>query len=503
MNDLRHLGVVFTSRALDSDAVRVLDIAGREQLGQLFEFRVRFALETGPLADAEIDQLLQTSCSFTLGRGPDDVVHGVVREVELVEGVEGRQTVYVATVVPSVWLLTLSRVSTVYQDMSVVDMATEILTSFGLTGERDFAIRVFGNLEKREFCVQYEESDWAFLQRWFEHEGLYYWFEHGAAGEKLVIADVNRASLPIPGDASLPYRDIAGLVRSEDSVLAWGGAKRRTAARVVLKEYSELNPSMPMTAHADADRARGFGVLFAYGEHFVTADAGKALAQKRGERCRTEQATPRGRTDCSRFRVGHTFTMWNHYVTDQNREYLLTAIDHHVGAIDPTQDNRAPGDDVEYGYRASFEALPSSTQYRPARTTPWPSIDGVMHAHVDSDTAGKFSTINGNGRYRVRLPFDSTGNKGERASNWVRMAQSYSGAGYGSHFPLHKGAEVILAFIGGDPDRPIIVGAVPNAHTPSPSVSRNATQSVIQSASGLRFVMEDVHAPPPSSRTAH
>ena len=83
------------------------------------------------------------------------------------------------------------------------------------------------------------------------------------------------------------------------------------------------------------------------------------------------------------------------------------------------------------------------------------------------------------------------------------MAQSYSGAGYGSHFPLHKGAEVILAFIGGDPDRPIIVGAVPNAHTPSPSASRNATQSVIQSASGLRFVMEDVHAPPPSSRTAH
>jgi uncharacterized protein involved in type VI secretion and phage assembly len=96
MNDLRNLGVVFTSRALDADAVRVLDIAGREQLGQLFEFRVRFALETGPLADAEIDQLLQSPCSFTLGVGADDVVHGVVREIDLVADVEGRQTVYVA-----------------------------------------------------------------------------------------------------------------------------------------------------------------------------------------------------------------------------------------------------------------------------------------------------------------------------------------------------------------------------------------------------------------------
>jgi type VI secretion system secreted protein VgrG len=503
MNDLRNLGVVFTSRALDANAVHVLDIAGREQLGQLFEFRVRFTVETGPLADAEIDQLLQSPCSFTLGVGADDVVHGVVQEIDLVADAEGRQTIYVATVVPSVWLLTLSRISSVYQDMNVLEMATEILTSFGLSSERDFAIRVFGKLEKREFCVQYEESDWAFLQRWFEHEGLYYWFEHGADGEKLVIADVNSASEPIPGDASLPYRDPAGLVRTENSIITWGGSKRRTAARVILKEYCELNPDMPMTAHADADRARGFGVLFAYGEHFGTADAGKALAQKRAERCRTEQTSQRGRTDCSRFRVGRTFEMWNHEVSAHNREYLLTIIDHHVGAIDPREDGRAADAEIQYGYRASFEALPSSIQYRPARTTRWPSIDGVMHAHVDSDTTGKFSTINGQGRYRVRLPFDGTGNKGDRASNWVRMAQSYAGAGYGSHFPLHKGAEVVLAFIGGDPDRPIIVGAVPNAHTPSPSASRNASQSVIQSASGLRFVMEDMNTAPPSSRGAN
>ena len=121
-----------------------------------------------------------------------------------------------------------------------------------------------------------------------------------------------------------------------------------------------------------------------------------------------------------------------------------------------------------------------------------------MHAHIDSDASGDFSTLDAHGRYRVRLPFDGTGNKGERASCWVRMAQSYAGTGYGSHFPLHKGAEVVLAFLDGDPDRPIIVGAVPNAHTPGPSARPNATQSVVHSASGVRFVMEDMN--PPSSR---
>ncbi len=502
MNELWHLGVVLTSAALDPETVRVQEIAGREQLGGLYEFRVRFAVTTGRLVGAEIDKLLASPCSFTFGRGADDVVHGVVREVELLESREGQCAVYVASVVPSVWLLTLSRVSRVFQNITVTDMASEILTRFGLSGERDFAIRVFGKLEKREFCVQYEESDWGFLQRWFEHEGLYYWFEHGAEGEKLVISDSAHGASRIAGDATLPYRELGNMVRTCDSVFAWSGSKRRTAARVILKDYNELNPNMPMVAHADADRAHGFGVLFAYGEHFENADAGKALAQKRAERCRTEQATQRGRTDCTRFRVGHTFELDEHFATDENGKYLLAVIDHFVGQIDPSEDGRPATDEKHFGYRASFEALPVAVQYRPARTTPWPTIDGVMHAHIDSDTAGKFSTINGQGRYRVRLPFDSTGNQGERASNWVRMAQSYAGAGYGSHFPLHKGTEVVLAFVGGNPDRPIIVGAVPNAHTPSPSASKNASQSVVQSAAGIRFVMEDNNGPP-SSRGVH
>ena len=270
---------------------------------------------------------------------------------------------------------------------------------------------------------------------------------------------------------------------------------------MVLKDYNERNPALPMVGQAMADTKLGFGTHFSYGEHFDDAEAGKLLATRRAERYLVEQTTARGSSDCPRLRVGHRFEMWNHFSGDQNAEYLLTAIDHRVSMSERIAPPRGASYDLappstrreRLVYRASFEAIPKGTQFRPARTTPWPRIDGVMHAHVDSDTDGKFSTLNEEARYRIRLPFDSAGNQGEAASSWVRMVQSYSGAGYGSHFPLHKGAEVVVAFVQGNPDRPIILGAVPNAHTPGPSARKNANQSVVQSASGIRFVMDDKH----------
>ena len=251
-----------------------------------------------------------------------------------------------------------------------------------------------------------------------------------------------------------------------------------------------------MTGQADADTATGFGMVFGYGEHFADADAGKALAVKRAQRLVVEQGNVRGRTDCPRFHVGLTFKMSDYFVSGQNAEYLITSIHHGVKLLvsDPEllgSEGSNPDEQMKLVFSADFEAIPVATQFRPARKTPWPRIDGVITAHIDSDATGDLSTLNEDGRYRVRLPFDSTGKQGEASSSWVRMAQAYSGAGYGSHFPLHKGCEVLLSFMNGNPDRPVIVGAVPNAHTPGPAASKNSSQSVISSHSGIRFVMDD------------
>ena len=123
--------------------------------------------------------------------------------------------------------------------------------------------------------------------------------------------------------------------------------------------------------------------------------------------------------------------------------------------------------------------------------TPWPRIHGIINGHIDADSAGAVAQIDEQGRYRVKLPYDLSSKKGSQSSRWIRMSQPYSGAGYGVHHPLHKGAEVLIAHVDGDPDRPLIVGTVPTPHTMSPSLRANATQSVTHTHSGIRVEMED------------
>jgi type VI secretion system secreted protein VgrG len=396
--------------------------------------------------------------------------------------------------VPNLWLLTMTQTSRLYQDTTVPDMVKKILKSYGL-GEPNFDIRVNRQAKspKREYVVQYQESDWDFIQRWLEHEGFYYWFEHGGDAERLIIADENADATPIDDPDVISYRERNNLSSGRlATIWDWTLVQKRIAARVSLLDHNYRRPASPLLATEEVDAARGFGTVFMYGDHFKDNDTGKALATLRAERLRCERRTFRGRTDCARFRVGHVFELENHHEASNDGKYLITRIDHRVGfPVDPDRDDL--GADPQR-YFARFEAIPMDVAFRPERVTPWPRIHGVMHAHIDADSNGDYASIDAEGRYKVRMPYDTNLNKGGKASRWIRMAQPYAGAGYGTHHPLHKGTEVLLVHIDGDPDRPIIASAVPNPHTMSPSTSANATQSVTQTASGIRVEMEDLQS---------
>jgi type VI secretion system secreted protein VgrG len=472
-------GSTFTTDALDASKVHVDTIDGFERLGQLYEFRVRIQHSAGVLTEAQIDKLLLAPCSITMGGG--DPVNGIAREVEIVAVRENHTAVYDIVVVPTVWLLTISSLSRIYQKKTIKDIAQDILSRYKLDGHFDLKMAAG---EPREFVVQYHESDWDFLQRWFEHEGFFYWFEHSDKGEKLIVADENGQTTAISGDTKVPFDDIRGLASPKECVYEWRGSTRRIPSTVVLKDYNDLKPLLPIVGQAEVDKKRGFGVVFEYGDNYDSPALGNALAQKRAERFKTERLTLTGVADSPRFHVGHWFEMQGHFEQGQNRKYLITAIDYRVGT---SGDEGGKQED----FRCAFEAIPYSTQYRPARRTPWPSVHGLMHGFIDSDTGGKFSTLDDKGRYRVRFPFDTAGKKGENSSMWVRMAQHYAGPGYGSHFPLHRGTEVLLAFYDGDPDRPVIVGAIANALNPSPSTGTNAPQSVVKSHAGTIMTFDD------------
>jgi type VI secretion system secreted protein VgrG len=486
---LEGVHIKFVSGAMPDDPLVLRGVWGRERIGRLFEFDLLLSREVGPLSDDELDELLKAPCAIALGKKPGDVVHGLLERIELIDSARTVAARYLARLVPNVWLLTLSKTCRVYQDTSVPDLIRTVLKLYGMKDGEHFDVRVSRAAKSpvREYIVQYQESDWDFLQRWMEHEGFFYWFEHGEKTEKLIIADENADASAVEDPSSISYRERNNLSTGGASTIwDWNLVQRRIPARVALVDYNYRQPSTPLFASEKVDEQRGFGTVFAYGEHFKDKDVGKAMAKLRAERFQAQRRTYSGRTDCARFRVGHSFELENHHDGAHDGKYLLTALEHRVGF--PVYSD---GGDGSQRYSARFEAIPFDVAYRPERRTPWPRIHGVIHAMVEGDTSGDYAEIDDQGRYKVRMPFDMAGKKGGKASRWIRMAQPYAGPGYGSHHPLHKGVEVLVAHVDGDPDRPVILSAVPNPRTTSTVTSANATQSVTQTASGIRIEMED------------
>jgi type VI secretion system secreted protein VgrG len=489
-NRVEGVQIAFMSGALKDDDVRLRGVVGRESLSRLFEFDLVFSRKDGAYTRDQLELVLRSPCAMTMGPRAGDVVHGILASIEIVDAARTVEARYLARMVPTVWLLTLSRSNRVFQNMTIPKMVETVLLQYGLKQGHDFQILTSKPSPEHEYLVQYEESDWDFIQRWLEHEGIFYWFEHGGTTDKLIMSDTNHDATPIEDPAAISYRERNNLTNLRDSTMwDWSPRLQRIPARVAVYEYNYRTPGLPLAEKLEVDLVKGFGGMFFYGEHFRTPEEGQAVATLRAERLLCEHLTVSGRTDCARVRVGHSFQLENHPDPENDTEYLITSLEHRVGF--PLLAGGALGEDLQR-YSANFVAIPYTVAFRPERVTPWPSIHGVIHAHVEGDTAGEYAEIDEQGRYKIKLPFDSGEMRGLKASQWIRMAQSYSGAGYGHHFPLHKGTEVLLVHIDGDPDRPVIVGSVPNPQSPSPTTTKNATQSVIQTASGLRLEMEDL-----------
>lgn len=483
-----HLG--FYSKALDGDAhpLSLLGLEGDEELSRPFSFDLLLYRGGPPLERAELAALVTEPCVIAFGVRRSDVVHGVLSHVEHVDGGGSAGAYYRARLVPYVSLLGIGKRSAIHQDTTVPEMVARILSSYGLSADTDFRILVGDDRKSptHEYIVQYQESDWDFIQRWLEHEGYFYWFTHGD-GVGLVIADTNEDATPIAAPSTLPHRGRNNLADDgRGSVWAVHARQERVPASVTLVDYNHRRPlDVLIATHKIATGT--FGHVFQYGDHFKDLGVGAAWAKIRAEELSAAQHVVSGSTDCARLRVGHSFTIEDSTHAPYDGKYLVTAIRHSAG-----RSPRDGGSRDANPYEGRFSAIPFDVPFRPRRTTPWPSIEGVIHGHVDADSSGDYAQIDDQGRYKVKLPFDVGASSGLASSRWMRMAQPHAGSGYGSHHPLHKGTEVIVAHIDGDPDRPVILGAVPNAITPGPVVDANATQSVIQTASGIRVVFEDL-----------
>ncbi len=499
-------GVMGDLFVVDSGALpmgaRVVGFRGSEKLSSLYELDVFVSVSGAAARAVDLADAVSTRMTLSVARpegGPDVRFNGIIVAFELVSEVVGptsERAVFRITLAPQLWLLGSTFRSRVFTKQSIPEIISAVLLENGFA-TTDFELRLSSSYAIEEHVCQYRESDLDFVSRWMEREGLYYFFEHSDREERLVITDHLSAHARFSPRA-LRYHPLSSGMRPEtaptDALYSVTSRHAAQPARVLLQDYDYKNPGLLVTGSSMVS-AEGLGDVSIYGDRFFTPSDGARLARIRAEawRARKEILSVAGNT--RDLRSGYLFELALHTRPEIDGEYLVVAMEHFGRAFPgvpelDAQMSAAPAADAAV-YSVTAEAIQKDRQYRSPRATPWPRIHGYENAVVDGSATSQYAQIDDQGRYSIKLKLDESPLRQGQASTWVRMAQPHGGGVEGFHFPLRKGAEVLVEFLDGDPDRPLIVGVLPTATTPSPVTAQSHTKNVIQTGGSTRIEIED------------
>jgi len=494
--------LAFTVVGQPADTFMPFRLAGREAISELFRFEIDMVSENAQLA---FDDFAGQDATLSITRLEQTrTIHGMVERVEQHGATPQGQFVYRAVLVPRLHRLAMSRQNQIHgtaAPVSVREVLVEELTAnalkgapasavAGRLGTGDFELRLTRSYPQRDYIVQFDESDLAFISRLCEHHGIFYFFTHDGGRDVVVFGDSRVAFPTIGGGGSVAYRTVSGLANaSEPAVFRFIGQRTMVPAQVCLRDYNYRLPSLNLEVDETVD-PQGHGVVVDYGSHFRTPEEGRDLARVRAQELASRKLVFEGAGDSVHLAAGAVFDLTDHFRGDFNGGYLVTWVEHEATQAMPGIAEFA-GPDHETAYRNRFECLPQAVEFRPARKTPKPRMPGLSNAVVDAAGAGERAEIDSSGRYKIRQQFDQRGETAGQASRYMRKAEPYGGAGTGMHFPLLMGTEVILACVNGDPDRPIIVGAMQNEQYPSVVNARSNTKNRIRTTSGTLFEIED------------
>jgi type VI secretion system VgrG family protein len=492
-----------TVEGLAPGLLRVSRFEGYETMTRPYRFDIDVVSKNHTLP---LDEMLGRRATLTLSHGQTRrPVHGILHEVSTTGEADGGEAAYRLCLMPRLALLELTRHNRSFGSrapMTVLEVIEALLrdsAGLGFTAA-DYSTHIQDRsaYHKRDFWVQYGESDADFLHRLLEHWGLFYYFDQDERDghEHLVITDA-AAALPAqtPGQA-LSYRGPhTGAAPHGQDLQTIHRSLRTIPKSVRLKDYSSDHPHLTLVSEA-AVRHGGFGEYDDYGAHFMTPSEGDFLARVRAEEvaCRRDSFAL---TTVSPFiAAGHIVAVEGHARADFNQRYLPVTIHHRgqqnlAGAFAGTGESGSP---VEAGYHNRIEAVPASAPYRSPRLTPRPRMNGVNPATIEVDESRAHlnrAAIDAQGRYKVALDFDTAETPNYERSPFLRRMQPYAGPDVGFHFPLLKQTEVMIGWVDGDPDRPFILGAMPNAESVGPVARANHTENKLRTASGIALVMND------------
>jgi type VI secretion system secreted protein VgrG len=459
-----------------ADRLHLVGFEGREAIGEFFSFTIDCVLPDK--SGIDVGNILGSRLSVTATLDGLEVrrFHGMVVGVHDKLEPSAEYRTYRLQVAPSAHRMRLVNTQDIFQDISIPEIVRSKLQLVGL-GAEDIEMRLRHEYAPREFVVQYRETDAAFISRLCEHLGISFFFEHDEKTDKIVFTDYEG------GFRSIGYARFSPSGDQRDVYQLELHAKVVPATYVVY-DYNYRIPQISITGAAELGCGAGGGFA-EYAPHVKTPEEGLHLARVRSEEQQSVHQQLTGASDQPGFYAGSAIELSNHPHWSAS-PLLLTEVVHQ--ATQPASER-----DGDASYRNTFRAVPSGFCYRPARATPRPRIQGLLTGVVEPGPGGSadLAHIDAEGRYTIRFLFDTAQTERQKASRPVRMAQPHAGPGHGMHFPLKPGIEVVMAFIDGDPDRPIIVGAVPNPLTPSPVVSGNSRENAIRTVSGARIRIID------------
>jgi type VI secretion system secreted protein VgrG len=474
------------------DTFAVVDFSGEEGLSRPYRFEVLLVTDNTAV---DLGRAVQSAATFTIHResGGDVPYHGILTSFEQLHAVD-RFVFYRTVLVPRLWWLSLTHHNQVFLDKTVPEIVEGVLKDGGLTS-LDSEFRLKEAYAPLPYVCQYGESHLSFLSRRMEREGIYYHFEQTETGEKVIFTDTAIAHTPSPKGEILHYEPPSGFAgeRREETIQGLTARLNSLPRKVLLKDYNYEKPSLEMTGEAIVEE-RGRGEAYTYGEHFRTPEEGNRLAGIRAQELRCLKMEFLGESTVPYLAPGFTFALKDHFREGFNQTYLTLGMRHEgcqTGFLVAGVQKGLSEREMRVFYRNTFRAIPAAVQFRPPRTAEAPKITGTLSARIDAAGSGSYAELDNQGRYNIILPFDMSGRKNGKASARVRMAAPYAGSGHGIHFPRHKGTEVLLTFIDGDPDRPVIVAALPNPETQSVVTDKNRTMAAVTTAGDNRIHMED------------
>jgi len=480
----------FVSNSMPGDTFGVVRFRGNEGLSRLYRFEIELISKDN---EPDLNELIQNPAKFTILReGGNISFSGILSEFEQMHQV-GDYSFYKTVLVPRLWWLSRTMHNQVFIKKDLKEIIESVLKSGGLD-ENSFELKFDQNnklYSSFDYVCQYNETHLNFLERWLESKGLYYYFEQTGHGEKLIITDSKIYHSFSDEGKEMIYSPPSGLddYSREEIIKSFSCRQQLIPGKVVLKDYNYEKPSLNIEASAET-KSEGKGEVYIYGENFKTPEEGKILAEIRAEELKCREKTYHGESTIPYIKPGFKFSLNNHYRNSFNTIYLTTEAFHEGSQASFMLSGLSSGlSELEKSqfYLNTFTAIENNDdiQFRPERKTNKPKFSSTLNAKIDASGSGEYAELDEYGRYKVILPFDITGREGGKASVWIRMMQPYAGANQGMHFPLHKGTEVLLNFIDGDPDRPVIAGAIPNTDTKSPVSGTNQTKSIIKTGRGI------------------